>query len=316
MKIITRDEVIRKLTIPACIEVMRRALVGLECGDNLQPMRSIHRLPREHTFGFMPAYLGQDGYFGAKVINACHANIGTDYPSHAGYVLLFEAVHGIPVAMVDATAVTMIRTGAVSGVATDLLARKDAHVLALIGAGAQARSHIQAMLAVREISRVLVYDLIIERARAFADEASAKYKVPIEVCASAKEAARTADIVCTLTPATEPYLKAEWVRPGTHVNAVGAFTPVTREVTSELVAAARLYADSVESMKKECGEYLVPKKEGLIDEGHIVGSIGGVMLGKAPGRQSVDEITLFDALGLAVEDVASALYVYSAENGQ
>ncbi|HIR61483.1 MAG TPA: ornithine cyclodeaminase family protein, partial [Candidatus Faecivivens stercoravium] len=135
----------------------------------------------------------------------------------------------------------------------------------------------------------------------------------VTVCGSVEEAVKDADIICTLTPSKEAYLKKEWVKPGAHINAVGTFTPTTREVTSKLVAASRLYADQVAAMKKEAGEYLIPLSEGLITEDHIVGSIGEVLLGKAPGRQSEEEITLFDALGLAVEDVICGRYLVCGE---
>ena len=137
-----------------------------------------------------------------------------------------------------------------------------------------------------------------------------KYKIPVVICSTVKEAVKDADIICTVTPSKEPLLTKEMVKPGTHINAVGTFTPTTREVSSDLVAAARLYSDQTEAAKRESGEYLIPLKEGLIKEDHIVGSIGEVLLGKAPGRTTDDEITIFDALGLAIEDVASAKYVY------
>ena len=231
-----------------------------------------------------------------------------------GYVMMFESEHGSFVGMADCSVITELRTGAASGVATDLLARKDAKTLALIGAGAQARSHLAAMLVVRPgLSEVRVYDLRKEASEAFKAESEAKYGVKVAVCGSAEEAVKDADIICTLTPSKEAYLKKEWVKPGTHINAVGTFTPTTREVTSELVAASRLYADQVAAMKKEAGEYLIPLSEGLITEDHIVGSIGEVLLGKAPGRQSEEEITLFDALGLAVEDVICGRYLVCGE---
>ena len=170
------------------------------------------------------------------------------------------------------------------------------------------------MLVVRPgLSEVRVYDLRKEASEAFKAESEAKYGVKVAVCGSAEEAVKDADIICTLTPSKEAYLKKEWVKPGTHINAVGTFTPTTREVTSELVAASRLYADQVAAMKKEAGEYLIPLSEGLITEDHIVGSIGEVLLGKAPGRQSEEEITLFDALGLAVEDVICGRYLVCGE---
>ena len=261
----------------------------------------------------MPACLGD--CFGAKVLSAFPQNAGTQYPSHIGYVLLFEGEHGSFLGMADAAVITEIRTGAVSGVATDLLARPDAHRLAIIGAGAQGRSHLAAMTAVRDIHSVTVYDQNTQAARRYCQEMEKKFGVPVTAADSVREAVHDADIICTVTPSREPYLEAGWIAPGTHINAVGAFTPTTREVTSALVARSRLYADQVEAMRKECGEYLVPLQEGLIGPEHIVGSLGGVLLGRVPGRSSEEEITLFDALGLAVEDVACAKYLCGESRG-
>lgn len=307
MRIVEEAEVRRRLTMPVCLDLMRRALKELEEGTASQPLRTIVKLPGGEPFGFMPASV--QGGFGAKVLAAFPQNQGTPYPSHTGYVMMFEGEHGCFTGMADATAITELRTGAVSGVATDLLARKDAHTLAIIGAGAQGRSHLAAIREVRDIRSVRVYDLDRGRAEAYGREMSEKYGIPVTPVSSAEEAVRGADIICTLTPSKEPYLEADWISPGAHINAVGAFTPTTREVTSALVAKARLYADQVEAMKRECGEYLIPKSEGLLDEDHIVGSLGGVLLGKVPGRQSEEEITLFDALGLAVEDVMCAAWL-------
>jgi ornithine cyclodeaminase/alanine dehydrogenase-like protein (mu-crystallin family) len=309
MRIIEASEVIKILEMDKCIPLMKQALIDLESGKSVQPPRTIHHLPHETAFGFMPAYLDGE-YFGAKIISACHINIGTSYPSHTGYVILFESEHGIPVAMVDATSITQIRTGAVSGVATDLLSRKDASSLAIIGAGAQAKSHLAAMLCVRNISNVRVYDIRTEAAERFQEEASKKYNLDITIMPDVQSTVHNADIICTLTPSKDAFLESGWVKLGTHINAVGTFTPMTREVTSELVACSRLYADQVTAMKKESGEYLIPLSEGFITENHIIGSIGDLAVGKIAGRISDKDVTLFIALGLAVEDVVSAKYVY------
>jgi ornithine cyclodeaminase len=312
MKMIEERDVCGVLSMAACIGLMESTLADLAGGRFIQPPRSVLRLPGNDLFGFMPACLGEDDYFGAKVITAFHRNAGTGYPSHMGYVMLFEPAHGSLVAMVDATSVTRIRTGAVSAVATRLLARREAPILALIGAGAQARSHIEAIRLVRKIERVSVYDISTENATLFAREAENKYGLPVRVSRSVEEAVRDADIICTLTTSVEPFLGLGWVKPGAHVNAVGAFTPDRREVDSGLVAASRLYADEVGAMKRECGEYIIPAREGLIDENHILGSIGDILLGRAPGRLNETDITLFSALGQAAEDVACAKYVYLA----
>lgn len=310
MKIIEREEVFQKLDMSTCIGLMKEAMMALEEGKAIQPVRSICKFPQGEAFGFMPAYMGADDCFGAKVLSAFPQNAGTEYPSHIGYVMIFESQHGTCRGLADAGAITQIRTGAVSGVATEVLARKDAKTLGIIGAGAQGRSHLEAMLLVRpEIESVKVYDLNPKAAECYKKEMEEKFQREITICSSVREAVAECDIVCTLTPSKEAYLTRDMIKNGAHVNAVGTFSPVTREAASDLIAASGLYADQVEAMKKESGEYLIPLQEGLITESHIRGSIGAVLLGKAPGRQSREEITLFDALGLAVEDVICGRYL-------
>ena len=307
--IVMEENQVRKLLTPEkCNAAMKQALMDLEEGKCAMPPRLITHMPNGAAFGFMPAYVGD--YFGAKVINAYAPNMGTEYPSHIGYVLLFESQHCTTVGLVEAGSITEIRTGCVSAVATELLSRKDAHSLAMIGAGAQARSHLAAISLVREITSVTVYDMNPAAAEKYAEEMSAQYGIPVKVCSSAAEAVKDADIICTVCPAKEPYLTKAMVKPGVHINAVGTFTPTTREVASDLVAAARLYSDYTPSTKTESGEYLVPLKEGLIGENHIIGSVGELLLGKCQGRTSDEDVTIFDALGLAVEDIAAAVMVY------
>ena len=186
MKIVESAEVRRRLTMPVCIELMRTALKELEEGRFTQPVRSIALLPGGEKFGFMPAWLGD--CFGAKVLSAFPQNAGTAYPSHIGYVMLFEAEHGSFLGMADASVITEVRTGAVSGVATDLLARPDAHHLAIIGAGAQGRSHLAAMTAVRDIRSVAVYDQNPQAAQRYCTEMSAQYDIPVTAATCAQEA--------------------------------------------------------------------------------------------------------------------------------
>lgn len=308
MLLIEEKQVREILTPEKCVAAMRQAFMDLENGKCDMPQRLICKLPNTAAFGFMPAYVGD--YFGAKVIAAYAPNMGTEYPSHIGYVMLFESEHCTVSGLIEAGSITEIRTGCVSAVATDLLAKKDAHCLALIGAGAQARSHLAAIRLVRPIDQVRVFDLNEKASLRFQKEAEEKYGLPVIVCASVEEAVREADIICTLTPAKEAYLTKAMVRPGAHVNAVGTFSPVTREAASDLVAAARLYSDYTPACRRESGEYLAPLQEGLIGEDHILGSIGELLLGRASGRQTDSDITLFDALGLAVEDIAAARLVY------
>lgn len=310
MIVIDRDAVYERLRMSRCIELMKEALADLDAGINTQNVRTGMGLPKG-AIAFMPCYLGRRGCFGAKIIAVYPRNAQDGWPSHQGYVLLFTEEHGEPVAAVDACAITEIRTAAASAAATDLLARKDCRHLAMLGSGAQAVSHLEGMLTVRPIESISVWSYHREHAERYISSMKVKYpQLRFEVFDTPAEAVREADLVCTVCRSREPYLFADMIRPGTHINAVGTCSSVTREAASDLVAASRLYVDQIEACKAESGEYLIPLKEGLIEEDHIVGSIGAVVNGTAPGRQNDQEITLFDSLGLAIEDVICADELY------
>jgi ornithine cyclodeaminase/alanine dehydrogenase-like protein (mu-crystallin family) len=315
MKALIADQklVTELLPMDEAIEVMRRALTLLAEGDVVMPLRTMLGLPRgDAVMGLMPSYLGGLDAVGVKVVAAFPSNFGTEYDTHQGVVLFFDTERGLLRAIVDATSITAIRTAAVSGLVTDLLAKPDAGDLAIIGAGTQAHTHLQAMLAVRPVRRVRVHSVPAESAAAFAERETRLTGHIVEVAATAEEAVVGADLICTTTTATEPVVRGEWVSPGAHVNAVGAYTPTTRELDSALVASARLYADRRESLLNEAGEFLIPKGEGLIGDDHVVGEIGEVLTGKAPARTSPEEITLFKSLGIAIEDLAAAHHVHKA----
>jgi len=315
--IANQEQVTALMPMDECIDVMQNALKLLAEGDALLPLRTMLVLPDgENLMGLMPSYLGGIQSVGVKVIAAFPSNYGTEYDTHQGVVLLFDAQQGLLRAIVDGTAITAIRTAAVSGVATKLLAREEAGDLAIIGAGTQARTHLEAMLCVREIRRVRVYSLPLGGAQQFAERESKRHGINVEVKRTAEEAVAGADIICTVTSAKEPVVKGEWIAPGAHINAVGAFTPTTRELDTQAVVRSRLYVDRRESTLKEAGEFLIPKGEGVISDDHIVGEIGEVLLGKVSGRTSLDEITLFKSLGIAIEDLASAHYVLQQASEQ
>jgi len=293
------------------IPAMRAALTMLAEGEVVMPLRSYLPIPgSDAVMGLMPSYMGGLEAVGVKVIAAFPANFGTEFDTHQGVVLFFDTERGLLRAIVDATAITAIRTAAVSGLVSDLLAKPDAGDLAIIGAGTQATTHLQAMQAVRPIRRVRVYSVPAESAAAFAERESRRTGLAVEAVATAEEAVAGADLICTTTTSSEPVVLGEWVSSGAHVNAVGAYNPSTRELDSELVAKARLYADRRESLLSEAGEFLIPKGEGLFGDEHIVGEIGELLTGKAPGRTSPDQITLFKSLGIAIEDLASAHRIY------
>ena len=316
MEQMDKRQVLRRLSMAGCIGLMRTVLQDDAEGKSRQYLRTVTPLPGNNLLGFMPAYLGTGDYFGAKVITVFPGNHQAGLPSHQGSVLLFDAEHGALRFMADGDAITQIRTGAVSAVATDLLARPDAKRLALLGAGAQGRSHLEAMALVRRLTEVTVWDVRPENARRFAAEMAEKAGCPIRACSCAEEAVRDADIICTLAPSPTPVLESSWVKPGAHINAVGACSATARELSSDLVARCLLYGDSIESVEKESGDYLIPLSEGVIQKGHLRGTIGQLLCGETTGRTSAQDVTLFDALGLAIEDVACAKYLYLAGKGE
>jgi alanine dehydrogenase len=308
--IANQNDVTQLLPMAECIDVMTETLRALAEGKALLPLRNIMVLPGgENVMSMMPSYLDNIQALGVKVITAFTNNFGSEYDTHQGVVLLFDAKYGALRAIVDGTSITAIRTAAVSGLATRLLAREQAGDLALIGAGTQAHTHLEAMKCVRQIRRVRVYSLPLDGAYAFAERESRRYGIPVEVKETAREAVEGADIICTVTTAREPVLKGEWVSAGAHINAVGAYTPATRELDSQAVAQARLYVDRKDSTLHEAGEFLIPKSEGRFGDEHIVGELGELLIGKATGRRSSGEVTLFKSLGISIEDLASANHV-------
>ena len=238
----------------------------------------------------------------------------TGYPSHQGEIILFGKEHGEVLSITDAMSVTKIRTGAVSAAASRALARKNAKTLAILGCGAQGHSHLNAIAEVFGLTQVYAWDAYPQAAEALAQAAEEK-RIPGKVCDTVQEAVENADIVCTLTPSKIPILKKEWLRPGTHVNAVGACAPADRELDSDLAAESTFFGDNRESVLHESGDFLIPLKEGRYTEAHLAGTLGDVLLGGQKGRTSEDEITVFEALGMAVEDIACAIYLYEQAKG-
>ncbi len=316
--IVNQSEVARLLPMGECLAAMEEALKTLARGEALLPLRQVVILPNNlGALAAMPAYSDTLKAIGVKVITVFPANRGTDYDSHQGTVLLFEAGHGSLKAIVDASEVTAIRTAAVSGVATRLLAAPAAGDLAILGSGVQARTHLDAMLLVRPIKRIRVWSPTPDHAKTFAQRESKRHGLEIEATGSARGAVKEADIICTTTSSREPVLKGEWIDPGAHINAVGASVKTARELDTAAVKKARLFVDRRESALNEAGDILMPLEEKAIREDHIRGEIGEVLVGKAEGRRTPKEITLFKSLGLAVEDLASVhlLYTKATEQG-
>jgi ornithine cyclodeaminase/alanine dehydrogenase-like protein (mu-crystallin family) len=312
-------EVHRLLPMDRCIELMADVLASLARGDALNPLRAGYRLPGgKGLVATMPGALGghEPGAFGAKLISVFPGNREVGLKSHQGLIVLFEGEHGAPTAVVDAAAVTEIRTAAVSGVATRTLARENAHDLAILGSGTQAMSHIHAILAVRPVSRIRAWSPTRARLEAFADHASSHGQVGVEPVASAQQAVQGADLICTVTAATQPVLLGEWLAAGAHVNAVGSSVASARELDAEAVRRSRFFVDRRESALNESGDLLSAIREGVIDDSHIAAELGEVLIGAAEGRGTAEEITVFESLGLAVEDLAAAAFVTGQARSQ
>jgi alanine dehydrogenase len=281
----------RLLRMEEVIPAMERALADFSSGTVVQPVRTMLPVSEHGGFlGLMPAYTGSA--LGAKLVAFYPRN--TSVPTHHATILLFEPETGEPLVTMDGRLITEVRTAAVSAVATDHLARADASVLAIIGSGVQARSHLEALRLVREFREVRVWSP--RRAAAFAEEHG------VDAAASAEEAVRGADVVVTATTSPTPVVYGEWLSPGAHINAVGAPRPDWRELDDEVLRRAKVYVDSREAAMKESGDVIAARE--------VLAEIGEVVSGAEQGRRSLEEVTLFKSLGLAVEDVATAELVY------
>jgi ornithine cyclodeaminase len=309
--VVNKEEVDEILTMDKCVRIMSDTFEAHAGGKSLQPLRSAMKLPsRKGLLGMMPGYTGNHHVMGIKAISVFPENYKAGLSSHQGIILLFESENGKLLAIVDGEAITATRTAAVSAIATRALARKDASKLAILGAGVQGRAHLQSIPLVRGVKEVRVWDIDFARAEQLAKTESKSPGVSIAAVDTARDAVETADIICTVTPAQEPILEAEWVRSGAHINAVGACTPDARELDSALVARSRLFADNRESLFNESADFLIPLREGLYGEEHLQGELGDLLAGKRQGRESSRDITLFKSLGLAIEDVSAGFFVY------
>ncbi len=302
MLILGHDDVLAALSPADCADAMAAVLAAHARGEALMPLRSM--VPFEGAAGFiatMPAWRGgSDPVFSLKSLVIAPGNPARGLDTHQGTVTLFNGETGVPSAILDASAVTSVRTAAVSAVATRVLAREDSRVLTILGAGVQGRAHLRALADVREFDELRVYSPSREHAQALADGRAT-------VSPSAEEAVRGADVIVLATSSPEPVIRRDWLVPGAHVNAIGASVPSSRELDTETVAAGALYCDSRESLRHEAGEFRRAVEEGAIGgEDHVRAELGEVLAGMAAGRTDSRELTVFRSLGLAVEDLAAA----------
>ena len=298
-----------------CIAVMETMFRDLAEGRILQPLRSLMWLP-DHSglLGMMPGYAKVPNIIGIKLITIFHANGPAGLPSHQGLVILFEATHGQPLLLLDAAELTAIRTAAASALATRLLAREDADTLAIIGAGEQAERHIESISLVRKINAIYLWGRNPDHALALKNRLAARY--PIRICNSAREAVEAADIICTVTAAVHPVVEGHWLKPGAHLNVVGASRIAAAEIDTAAVAKSRFFVDFRGSAEHEAGELRRAIDAGVVTKAHVLGEIGEVANGTVAGRTSAGEITVFKSLGVSAEDLAAAHFVLQRAEAQ
>jgi ornithine cyclodeaminase len=300
--VLSESEVRRLLDMGSCIEAMTEVLASLARGELYQPLRTISRPPGATSLlGLMPAYRGgATPAYGLKEIVVVPGNPARGLDTHMGSVLLHDGETGELVAVLNASPVTEIRTAAVSAVATRVLARPGAERVAILGSGAQARGHVHAMRAVLDDPEIRIWSRSLEAAERLAGDVGAT------VSPSVDAALFGAEVVCTTTAATQPIVEKRWLARGAHVNAVGSCFPTTRELDTETVAHASFFTDRRESCLSEAGDFVIAAAEGAVGPDHIVAELGEVLAGMHPGREHEDELTVFESLGIAVEDLAAA----------
>jgi alanine dehydrogenase len=309
--LLTEADVRQLLDLEALAEAMARALVAYSTGAANQPLRAVVEIAPHRAFlAAMPAYLDDPPALGAKLVSVYPDNHARDLPSHLATILLFDPETGALAAVMDGRCVTETRTAAVSAVSVAWLAPPGPAVLALVGSGVQARSHLEAIARVRPLEEVRVYSPTPAHRERFAAEAATRIGVPVRAVASVEAAVRGATIIVTATNATAPVVANEWVQDGAHICAVGACRPTHQELDSALVARARVFVDSRAGALAEAGDLVVPIREGRFGPDHIVAELGEVVAGRARGRTAPGEVTLFKSLGMAVEDVAAAELLY------
>ena len=305
--VLSSADIRQALPMSAAIEAMKEAFAELSGGRVTMPTRTHIDVP-DHagTALFMPSYAARFGRIGVKIVNVFGANRAKDLPAIQGLVGLFDSETGTPLALLNGTYLTALRTGAASGLATDLLARTDAATVAILGAGVQGRTQLEAVCAVRPIRRVRVYDVRLEAAETFANEMGTALAVEVTIASSAQEAVQGAHVICAATVSSRPVFADADLAPGTHINAIGSYKPDVQEIPAETMQRALVVVDHRASALAETGDLIIPIKQGLLQESDIHAELGEIVAGQASGRASESQITLFKSVGVAIQDLAAA----------
>lgn len=311
MLLLTRKDLERVLSMKDVIEAVEKAFLELYHEKAKVPLRTILEVEKHDGFLlYMPSYLESSEALAVKVVSLYPENPKKGLPSVLASILLNDPKSGKPLAFMEGTYITAMRTGAASGVATKYLAREDAKIVGIIGAGVQARTQLWAVCEVRNVEKAYVYDINKEKSQNFAEEMSKKFEIKIDVADSPREVVENSDILIVATTARKPVLKGEWVREGTHINSIGWVGKDARELDSATVKKSKLVVDSREGVLSESGDIIIPIKEGIIDETHIYAELGELVAGAKKGRENDREVTLFKSVGLAIEDAITAKLAY------
>lgn len=307
--LLTAEDVRKALPMNEAIEAMKSAYAALSDGKAVVPLRTRLSIPDSEALSlFMPAYVhsAEGQALAIKVVSLFPTNPARGLAYIQAAVLVFDPQTGRTLALLEGSSLTAIRTGAAGGAAIDLLARKDSKIAAIFGAGAQGRTQLEAACTARKIETAFVFDADREKAVAFAEEMKSALTKDIRVAQSAREAIESADIICTATTATKPVFADKDLKAGTHISAVGSYTPEMQEVPAETLQRAKIFVDSRAASLEEAGDLIQPIRAGLFDEAHICGELGEVVSGRISGRQSNEEITYFKSVGIAVQDAMAA----------
>lgn len=316
MKVLGAAAVESLLSIGQCVEAVAEAMRAVTRKQVLSPLRSVITLALPNAMGIMPGAMLSHGRFGIKVLALYPGNGALGLPSHAGVVVLFDAANGTPLAVLDSNSVTALRTAAASAVATRALARRDSHVLALLGTGHQALWHVHALQTVMKITRLQLWSRTAASVAHFVAQLGVLDGVEVVVADNAQAAVAGADVVCTVSSSREPILQGAWLKPGQHVNLVGASVASAQEADVEVVRRSHFFVDTRASAAVQAGEWLQALKDGVVGEPHLRGEIGEVLLGQVPGRESASDITVYKSLGHIAQDIATAEAVYQNALGR
>lgn len=305
------------LSMDDLIAAMETALADFSARRVTQPLRTVLEVGEQHAFyGVMPAYLPGTPALGTKLVTVFGSNALVGLPTHLALIVLLDPHTGALRALMDGRYITEARTAAVSAVSVDHLAREDARTLAIIGSGVQARSHLEAISRVRNLTDIRVWSRSLARRETFVHDMQPHSTARISMASSAETAVHHADVIVLATASKDPVIHRDWVDDGAHICAVGACRPTEREMDPALVARADLFVDSREGALKESGDVVLAIRDGAITADHIRAEIGEVVTGGAPGRQSPARVTIFKSLGMAVEDVAAAHLAYVRARAQ